>query len=82
MHGKLHTYTPTQLAAIEQFHTSFNHPTGLFCLILWVEEETFSVVPCNKVVSPSKEDLTPGCMCKVKKFEKCLAQVKAIGKDV
>ena len=41
-----------------------------------------SVVPCNKVVSPSKEDLTPGCMCKVKKFEKCLAQVKAIGKDV
>ncbi len=54
--------------------------TGLFCLVSGIEEDTHSVIPLDRIVSPSKDDLTVGCMCKVKKFEKCLSQIKAVGK--
>ena len=48
-------------------------------MVSWTEEGTHSVISFDKIISLSKEDLTIGCMCKVKKFEKYLAQVKGTG---
>ena len=49
-----------------------------YYLISWPEECSFSVVP-GKNISPSADQLAPGCTCKIKGFEKCLAQVLASG---
>ena len=70
------------LQCVTAIYSSLAAFTGLFCLVSWIEENTLSVISIDKIVSPSKEDITVGCMCKVKKFEKYLAQVKAIGRFV
>lgn len=38
-----------------------------------------SIIPGQKIVSPSAEELTDGCMCKVKGFENNIAKVVARG---
>ena len=37
------------------------------------------MVNIKKIISPPAHELLPGCMCKIKGFEKCLAQVLASG---
>ena len=50
-----------------------------FCLVCWPEEDnTLSIVPVQKVLSPSTDDLTPDIFCKVKGLEKHLCKVVAI----
>ena len=54
--------------------------TGHYYLINWPEEgDALSVVPGHKIVSPPAEELTQGCMCKIKGFEKHLAKVIDFG---
>ena len=53
---------------------------ALFYLISWPEEgDSLSVVPGQKIVSPSVEELTPGCMCKIKGLETHPAKVVSSG---
>ena len=53
-----------------------------FCLVCWPEEDnTLSIVPMKKVLSPSTDDLTPDTFCKVKGLEKHLCKVIAIGTE-
>ena len=53
-----------------------------FCLVCWPEEDnTLSIVPMKKVLSPSTDDLTPDTFCKVKGLEKHLCKVVAIGTE-
>lgn len=37
------------------------------------------MVTIKKIISPPAHELLPRCMCKIKGFEKCLAQVLASG---
>ena len=53
---------------------------ALHYLISWPEEgDAMSIIPGQKIASPSAEELTDGCMCKVKGFENNLAKVVARG---
>ena len=54
----------------------------LFCLVCWPEEDNqLSVVSTKKIVSPHLEELVPEAFCKVKKFEKCLCRIVAVGTE-
>ena len=54
----------------------------LFCVVSWPEEDNqLSIVSVRKIVSPAEEDLRPDSLCKVKRFEKHLCQVIAIGTE-
>ena len=54
----------------------------VFCLVCWPEEnDKLSVVSAKKIASPHLDDLAPGGFCKVKKFEKHMCRVVAIGAE-
>ena len=54
--------------------------TCTFCLILWREEDTHSVVPVMRISSPL-EEIVPGAMCRVKGCEKFISEVVAMGTE-
>ena len=54
--------------------------TCTFCLILWREEDTHSVVPVTRISSPL-EEIVPGAMCRVKGCEKFISEVVAMGTE-
>ena len=58
------------------------NPTALFYLISWPDEDnTMSVVPGHKIISPSVEERVPGSFCKIKRFEKHLSKIEATGTE-
>lgn len=53
-----------------------------FCLVCWPEEDNqLTIVSSKKIVSPAEEDLRPDSFCKVKRFEKHLCRIVAIGTE-
>ena len=54
--------------------------TGTFCLILWREEDTYSIVPVTGIYS-LLEEIIPGSICRVKGFEKFISEVVAMGTE-
>ena len=47
-------------------------------MIRWPEEDSHSVVPITRILSPPQE-IAIGAMCKVKGFEKFISEIMALG---
>ena len=63
-------------------YADYINPTALFYLICWPDEDnTMSVVPGHKIISPSVEESVPGSFCKIKRFEKHLSKIEAAGTE-
>ena len=50
-----------------------------YCLILWTDEDSVSVVPLSKIVSPISTVIKRDCACTVKGFESCRSRVLSVG---
>ena len=50
-----------------------------YCLILWTDEDSVSVIPLSKIVSPPATEIKRDCACTVKGFESCPSRVLSIG---
>ena len=49
------------------------------CLVMWSDEDSVSVVPISKIISPPSSEIKAGCSCKVKGFEACPSWVVSVG---
>ena len=64
-------------------YADYINPTALFYLISWPDEDnTMSVVPGHKIISPSVEERVPGSFCKIKRFEKHLSKIETTGTEM
>ena len=52
-----------------------------YLICLSDEDNTMSVVPGHKIISPSVEERVPGSFCKIKRFEKHLSKIEATGTE-
>ena len=68
------TNMPTHVVLISFTIISLDH-----CLVMWSDENSLSIVPLSKIITPPSTKVTAGCSCAVKGFEGFSSWVVAVG---